>query len=68
MSEAAEWTEDDQAYADFVSDLACEISADEDTVGDVLGALIERGLFNADAARGWIFAQDALSKQDGDAS
>lgn len=43
-NETAEWSEDDQAYADFVSDLACEISADEGVVEDVLGTLIERGL------------------------
>lgn len=50
MSEAV-WTEDDQAIADFVSDLACEISADEDVVSDVIGTLIERRLFDANAAR-----------------
>jgi len=51
MAEAAEWTEEDQAYADFVADLACEISADEDVVAEVLGALTERGLFDRAAAR-----------------
>ncbi len=46
-----EWTETDQAYADFVSEIACEVSADEEVVSDVLGALEERGLFSvSDAA------------------
>lgn len=51
MSNAAEWTEEDQARADFVADLACEISADEDVVSDVLGALEERGLVNSRSYR-----------------
>lgn len=50
MTEVAEWTEEDEAFANFVSDLACEISADEDVVHDVLGALMERGLFDKKAA------------------
>jgi hypothetical protein len=52
-----EWTEDDQALADFVSDLACEISADEDVVHEVLGALTERGLFDANAAHATLLAK-----------
>lgn len=50
MSNTAEWTEADQAYADFVSEVACEVSASEDDVYAVLGALEERGLFSISEA------------------
>ena len=46
----SEWTADDQALADFVADVACEISADEDVVHEVIGALIERNLFDRASA------------------
>jgi hypothetical protein len=48
MSEV--WTATDQAYADFVSEIACEVSANEDDVYAVLGAVEERGLFSRSAA------------------
>lgn len=63
MSEtAAEWTEADQAYADFVSEIACEVSENEDAVFAILGALEERGLFSVSEAVKLI-----LSTPEGDA-
>lgn len=45
------WTEADQAYADFVSEITCEVSVSEDDVYAILGAIEERGLFSVgDAA------------------
>lgn len=52
MASTAEWTEADQAYADFVSEIACECSVSEDDAYALLGALEERGLFSvSDAAK-----------------
>lgn len=53
-----EWTETDQAYADFVSEVACEVSASEDDVYAVLGALEERGLFSVSEAAALILRGD----------
>ena len=50
MSEQGTWTEADQAYADFVAEIACEVSESEDVVAWVLGALEERGLFSVSEA------------------
>ena len=61
MADAAEWTATDQAYADFVSELACEVSASEDDVYAILGALEERGLFSVSEAAALM--QSADSKQ-----
>lgn len=47
---SCEWTDDDQAYADFVSEIACECSASEDDVYAILGAVEERGLFSISEA------------------
>lgn len=40
--EAATWTEADQARADLIADIACEISEDEDLVAMVMDAYDER--------------------------
>lgn len=58
-----EWTETDQAYADFVSEVACEVSVSEDDAYALLGALEERGLFSISDA-----AQLMLSASAADAS
>ena len=63
MSETAEWTEADQAYADFVSEIACEVSASEDDVYAILGAIEERGLFSVSEAAALILQTDD-PKQD----
>lgn len=52
----AEWTETDQAYADFVSEIACEVSENEDAVYVIIGALEERGLFSVSEAAKLILA------------
>lgn len=49
MSDASIWTEADQARADLVSEIACEISEDEEIVHMVLGALDERGMLASSA-------------------
>ena len=53
----SEWTATDQAYADFVSEIACEVSASEDDVLAVLGALEERGLFSVSDAAAWLIQE-----------
>lgn len=47
---SCEWTAEDQAYADFVSEIACECSASEDDVYTILSAIEERGLFSISEA------------------
>lgn len=36
------WTEEDQARADLVADIACELSVDDDLVAQVIDAYDER--------------------------
>lgn len=59
----AQWTEADQAYADFVSEIACEVSASEDDVYALLGALEERGLFSISEAAALVLKDDGPSQE-----
>jgi len=63
-----EWTETDQAYADFVSEVACEVSANEDDVYAVLGALEERGLFSVSQAAALILRGDEPASPNGESA
>lgn len=55
----AEWTAADQAFSDFVDEIACEISEDSDIVHMVLGAIEERGLFSRSEAIALMIAADS---------
>lgn len=56
-----EWTQEDEAYADFVSEIACECSASEDDVYAILGAIEERGLFSISEAAKLMQSTDEAS-------
>ena len=62
----SEWTETDQAYADFVSEIACEVSATEDDVFAILGALEERGLFSVSEAAAWLVQEHGPTDNAGE--